>query len=257
MTESQPVADRERARRERAHFTAVAAAAHEIYWADRTPAAVRRQHIRAGLLVTAAGLRDGTGRLVLDVGCGTGAYTHPLARCTQATVIGVDVTPALLVRARGAAPENLCFSAADVGVLPFRSGTFDAVVGNAVLHHLPLEHAVPELLRVLKPGGRFCFAEPNLLNPQVFVERNIPWIGRWLENSPDEIAFVRWRVRRTLANLGLAHVSVRPFDFLYPLTPRRFIGIVEALGKALESVPLVREIAGSLLIQGEKPPATA
>ncbi|MFQ5668655.1 MAG: methyltransferase domain-containing protein [Candidatus Binatia bacterium] len=245
--------DRQRRRREQAHFTAVAAARGEVYWADRRPAASRRQEIRAGLLLAAAQLADAEGRLVLDVGCGTGAYTRPFARCTKAQVVGADVTPALLARARAQAPPNTCFSAADVATLPFRTEAFDAVVGNAVLHHLPLERAVPELLRVLKPGGRFCFAEPNLLNPQVFIERTVPWIGRWLENSPDEIAFTRWSLKRLLERLGVAGVAIRPFDFLYPLTPRPFVPLVEAVGRTLEAMPVVREIAGSLLISGRKP----
>jgi SAM-dependent methyltransferase len=245
-------AERERGRREQAHFTAVAAEAEEIYWADRTAAAERRQEIRSGLLLAAAQLGDGIGRLVLDVGCGTGAYTRPFARRTQARVVGVDITPALLARARATTPPNVHWSAADVSTLPFPAAAFDAVVGNAVLHHLPLDRAVPELLRVLKPGGRFCFAEPNLLNPQVFIERKVPWVGRWLENSPDETAFVRWRVRRVLEQFGLVAVSVRPFDFLYPLTPRPLISFVELCGRVLEAIPLLRELAGSLLIYGRK-----
>ena len=95
-------------------------------------------------------------------------------------------------------------TAADVEALPFRSGAFDAVVGNAVLHHLRLDRAVPELLRVVRPGGAICFAEPNMLNPQVFLERNVRWIGRLLDNSPGETAFVRWRLRRELG--GVAEV---------------------------------------------------
>ena len=127
------------------------------------------------------------------------------------------------------------------------------MVGNAVLHHLPMERALAELLRVLRPGGRFCFAEPNLLNPQVFLERNVPWLREHLENSPDEVAFVRWPLARTLGESGFDDIEVEPFDFLYPLTPRPLIGTVERLGSWLEKLPLVREIAGSLLIQARRP----
>ena len=58
-----------------------------------------------------------------------------------------------------------------------------------------------------------------------------------MNNSPGETAFVRWRLRRTVAALGLAGVSIRPFDFLYPMTPP----------------PLVTEVAGSRLITATKP----
>ena len=91
-----------------------------------------------------------------------------------------------------------------------------------------------------------------MLNPQVSLERNVRWIGRWLDNSPGETAFVRWRIRPELTRLGLVDVRTRPFDFLYPLTPARWIAAVERLGRALERVPVLAEIAGSLLITGRK-----
>jgi ubiquinone/menaquinone biosynthesis C-methylase UbiE len=245
-------AERGRSQREQAHFEAVVEGGRELYWADRTAAAGRRQEIRSGLLL-AASEADGEGRRILDVGCGTAAYTRPLARGTKATVVGVDIAPAVLRYALEGASSNLAFAAADVSCLPFVANCFNAVVGNAVLHHLPLEQTVPELLRVLKPGGRLCFAEPNFLNPQVFLERKLPWLRRRLENSPDETAFVRWSLRRRLQTLGMEAVTIRPFDFLYPLTPTKLIPLVEEVGRTLEQIPVVREIAGSLLIRARKP----
>jgi SAM-dependent methyltransferase len=245
--------DAREAARERAHFESVAAAHDELYWAERTAVTARRRALRAARLVAAAGLdRDGV-RVVLDVGCGTCRYTRELARGLAATVVALDTAPLLLARARDDVPPNVRLAAADVEALPVPDASCDAVVGNAVLHHLRLERAVPELVRVLRPGGRFCFAEPNLLNPQVFLERKVPFVGRWLENSPGEIAFLRWRLARTLEAFGLVEVDIRPFDFLYPLTPGALIGAVERLGRLLERTPLVAEIAGSLLVHARKP----
>jgi SAM-dependent methyltransferase len=243
------------AARERAHFEAIAAAHEGLYWAERAPAAARRREVRGARLVVATALADGrgAGRRILDIGCGTAEYTCEVARRTAAVVVAVDVAPLVVARARPAVPPNVRLGAADVEALPFASGSFDAVLGNAVLHHLRLERTVPELVRVLKPGGRFCFAEPNLLNPQVFLERKVRWLGRWLENSPDEIAFVRWRLARTLAELGLVDVTIRPFDFLYPMTPRPLVAAVERVGRVLERTPLVAEVAGSLLVTARRP----
>ena len=52
---------------------------------------------------------------------------------------------------------------ADAERMPYDDDTFDLVVGHAVLHHIPdLDTAFREVLRVLKPGGRFVFAgEPT------------------------------------------------------------------------------------------------
>jgi SAM-dependent methyltransferase len=238
---------------ERAHFEALAARG-TLYWAERTAAGRRRREIRAARLLAAAALGDGgAARRVLEVGCGLGDYSRPLARLSGARLVCLDVTPALVRRLAAAAPANVRALAGDVEALPFPDGAFDVVLGNAVLHHLDLGRAIPEMTRVLRPGGRLCFAEPNLLNPQVLLERSLPFFGRWLDNSPDETAFVRWRLRRRLAEHGLEAVTVRPFDFLYPATPERLIAAVERLGRVLEATPLVAEIAGSLLVAARRP----
>lgn len=241
--------DRRDPLRERDHFEALLAMRGALYWAERTAAGQRRRVIRSALLAAHAG----PATRVLEVGCGIGDYTRGLAAATAATIVSVDVAPGLVAHAQHERPASVRFVAADVERLPFESGSFDAVVGNAVLHHLRLDRTVPEMLRVLKPGGRLCFAEPNMLNPQVFLERNVRWIGRRLDNSPGETAFVRWRIRPALARLGVADVRARPFDFLYPLTPAGMIGVVERVGRLLERLPVLSEIAGSLLISGRKP----
>jgi SAM-dependent methyltransferase len=247
-----PPLDRRDPLRERDHFEALLAARGALYWAERTAAGRRRRAIRSRLLATYAGVTAPGGR-ILEVGCGIGDYTRGLASATAAEVVSVDVAPGLVLHARREHASRVHFVAADVEKLPFAAGSFDAVVGNAVLHHLRLDRTVPEMLRVLAPGGRLCFAEPNMLNPQVFLERNVRWIGERLDNSPGETAFVRWRVRRVLTDLGVENVHARPFDFLYPLTPAPLIGVIERLGRVLERIPGVAEIAGSLLISGRKP----
>lgn len=248
---SQASDERQRSQRERGHFERVVDGSDDLYWADRTEAGRRRQWTRGRRIAQSVELR--AGERALDLGCGTGAYTAPISEGSPGCFVGVDVAPALLKVARGRTGDNVQFLSADAGELPFPDETFDAVLGNAVLHHLPMESALAELRRVLKPAGRFCFAEPNLLNPQVFAERNVPYLRERLENSPDEIAFVRWRLARTLDENGFEAIDIEPFDFLYPLTPRPLIRAVEVLGSVLERTPLVREIAGSLLVLARRP----
>ena len=50
-------------------------------------------------------------------------------------------------------------------MLPFSAGAFDAVLGKQILHHLDLKIAIPEIARVLRPGGRAVFLEPLIHNP--------------------------------------------------------------------------------------------
>lgn len=243
----------DRLRREREFFDQLAATRGPLYWAERGPAAVARRRRRTAMVVEAAGLPALPRARVLEIGCGSCAYTPHFRRGWSGTLVGVDAAPRLLANAFSEVPAAVFLSAADVTRLPFPDAAFDAVIGNAILHHLPLDLALPELLRVLAPGGRMAFAEPNMLNPQVWAMLTVPGLRRRLGASPDETAFVRWRLRSELRRLGLGEVRAEPFDFLYPLTPAPWIAAVDRFGRALEVTPLLREFAGSLLISGQKP----
>ena len=78
-----------------------------------------------------------------------------------------------MVEAARANAARLGFSVegrvADAEQIPYDDDTFDLVVGHAVLHHIPdVELAMREVLRVLKPGGRFVFAgEPTRIGDRV------------------------------------------------------------------------------------------
>jgi hypothetical protein len=117
-----------------------------------------------------------------------------------------------------------------------------------VLHHLDLDAALDTAHLLLRPGGYLSFAEPNLLNPQVFLERRFASLPMFSYVSPDETAFVRWRLAGTLARHGYTDIRITPFDWLHPATPPWLIEPVRQLSRLLERTPLVRECAGSVAI---------
>jgi hypothetical protein len=83
-------------------------------------------------------------------------------------------------------------------------------------------------------------------------QKNIPFIKKMLGDSPDETAFFRWGLKRRLRKSGFTNITIIPFDFLHPLTPKFLIKIISRIGNTLERMPLLREIAGSLFITAEK-----
>jgi SAM-dependent methyltransferase len=97
------------------------------------------------------------GARVLDAGCGTGVLTRLLAGWPEvATVVGVDIAPALLATARQLAAHlpNVTLEVADAQELPFEDDCFDVVIFDSTLSHLPRpDRALAEALRVLRPGG--------------------------------------------------------------------------------------------------------
>lgn len=245
-----------RAAREREHFDRLALATGGHWWGNRTPAGRLRQDRRGDLL--AAWLPAEPGERVLELGCGAGDFSRVLAALVQSgrelAVTAVDVSPLQVRLARRRCDgSGLRFLAADATALGFAPESFDAVVGNAVLHHLELGPALAEVRRILRPGGRIFFTEPNLRNPQVWLEKRVGWLGRRLEASEDETAFLRGRLAAAVAAAGFAEVAVAPFDFLHPATPERWIPWVRRAERWLERLPAVREIAGSLAVYARRP----
>jgi ubiquinone/menaquinone biosynthesis C-methylase UbiE len=89
----------------------------------------------------------------LDAGTGAGTLALALAPLVR-EVVGVDVVPELLERARGGAPANATFVEGDATKLPFETGSFDLSCSRRTLHHIAHpEMAVAELVRVTAPGG--------------------------------------------------------------------------------------------------------
>ncbi len=113
------------------------------------------------------------GETVLDLGSGPGLDVFLAARQVGAAgrVIGVDMTPAMLERARANAAKiglaNVEFREGRLEALPVESGTIDAVTSNCVINLVPDKRAVfAEIARVLRPGGRVVISD-ILLNSRL------------------------------------------------------------------------------------------
>jgi len=242
----------QRAQGEIDHGKILATGDTELIWGWGRPAGQLRAKRRAELIAQGAGLR--IGMRVLEIGCGTGMFTEIFA-LSGAQIVGVDISPDLLAKARARnLPQdqvrffNKRFEDCDV------DGPFDAVIGSSILHHLEIVSALAKIHSLLKPGGRLSFAEPNMLNPQVFLERKLAFIRPlfWYV-SPDETAFMRWSMRTLLLKAGFENVTIVPFDWLHPHTPPPLMGVVNGMGRWFERVPGLREFSGSLRILGRRP----
>jgi SAM-dependent methyltransferase len=244
-----PLQTDQRKQAELAHGRSIVSRAAAV-WGQHGRAGQERVLRRSRLLGAAVDARPG--RRILELGCGTGEYTARLAG-TGATIVALDLVPELLLEARGRRlPSTVQLLLGDAERLPFADGEFDAVVGNAVLHHLHLGPALAEVYRVLKADRRCAFSEPNMLNPQVAVQKNVPAIKRWLGDTPHETAFVAPQMRRALARAGLDVEQIRPFDFLHPAVPHWAVTAIRRVESRLEALPVLCHLAGSLLIVGRR-----
>jgi SAM-dependent methyltransferase len=139
---------------------------------------------------------------ILDLGAGPGKPGRVNFRGEVASVVGVD--PDRLLRLNEQVDTRVL---AVAEALPFRSASFDLILADWVVEHLPDPNGTAsEIQRVLKPGGRFVFRTGNVWHYSYAISALTPhWFHRLVAN----------RVR------GLAPESVDPYPTRYRMNTRR------------------------------------
>ena len=128
------------------------------------------------------------GMRVVDMACGPGVLSRRLAPLVapNGEVVGVDLAPGMIERARMAAIPNTRFEIMDIEDLQFGDATFDAAVCGHGLQFVPhLDRALAEARRVLRPGSRFAASVPGGPGQGQTVMRLLDSVvDRWLPPAP-------------------------------------------------------------------------
>ena len=150
--------------------------AYDDQWLDDVPEATIASFAGTGNPFSLGRLAPG--EHVVDVGCGAGIDSIIAAKMVGATgsVIGVDMTPAMLDKARKSAKEadvqNIEFQQGLAESLPVADNWADVVISNGVLNLFPDKLAgLQEMARVLKPGGRLQIGD-------ILVQKAVPENGK-------------------------------------------------------------------------------
>jgi SAM-dependent methyltransferase len=174
-------------------------------------------------LYDAAEFKNHQGEKVLEVGCGTGADLLQFAK-HGALATGVDLTTNHVELARKRVGELAVVHKADARHLPFEDESFDYVYSHGVLHHCDEpQQVVSEMMRVLRPGGRFNVHVYALWSYVTFCGF-LRYGGKWklhVENSraPVHIDLYTGRKLRHLFGHGISirKYQCEAFQFLAPL----------------------------------------
>ncbi|GAB20816.1 putative methyltransferase [Gordonia effusa NBRC 100432] len=187
----------------------------------------------------------------MELGCGTGFFLLNLMQSGVAEKGSVtDLSPGMVkVALRNAEGLGLDVDGrvADAEKIPYDDNTFDLVVGHAVLHHIPdVEKSLREVLRVLKPGGRFVFAgEPSTIGD--FYAR---WISRATWFATTNITKLgplqSWRRPQAELDESSRAAALEAVVDIHTFDPDDLAGIARSAG-AVEVKTATEELAAAFL----------
>ena len=230
-------------------FDADAAAGGYLYaQGDRLSARLSNERMTAAILAIA----DLRGKRVIDLGCGDGTYTLPLAlRGGARQLLGIDPTAAAIALAeRRAATEGVdcCrFTVGSIYDAAMADGSYDVAVLRGVLHHL--EHPAAAIKVALALAREVVIVEPNGLNPVLKLIERLSSYHR----AHGERSFLPMTLHRWVRAAG-GQVTAADFINLVPIfSPDWLARGCKRAEPIVEAFPAIRVLAcGQYVLKARK-----
>ena len=196
-----------------------------------------------------------SGGVFLDYACGNGVNAIKAAKAGADLAIGLDISNVSIENCRKSASdlglENIRFFQADAENTKLPDNSVDVIICSGMLHHLDLSFALPELRRILKPGGKLLAVEALDYNPAIKLYRYLTPAMRtdWEKAHILSLADVKFASRFfDVGKTKYWHVvgyAAGKFPFLrFPL---------DIIDKILEKIPYVQRMSWIFTFELIKP----
>jgi hypothetical protein len=189
------------------------------------------------------------GESILELGSGDGAFTRALATMTRGRnpLVAATAIDAMAV-IPGAEAVVL-----DALPGPLAGRRFRYVVAQNVLDRDNVAYLLEHIFALLEDGGRAIFIESNPWNPMSAARRAVSHV---LHRPYMQALLSRTQLYELLSEIGFIRVSARFTDFVYrPLAPTPGMAwVVSNISVLLENMPMVRSLAGRIVLHAQRPP---
>ncbi len=238
----------DRAERETGHFNKLASEYEELFGLNQPVALYKVKNL---CLEYVEFLKDAPLGPILEIGSGTGFYTRHLAfSFTNREYLATDISEEMLSIAKSSCSKienkHITWQVENCLDSSFKNNSISIITGHGILHHLPVENSIKEMERILKPGGRIAFYEPNILNPYVWMIKTIPKM-RPKGDTPDETALNPFRVKKILKKYGFKNIKIVPYEImLNGISPNK-IPLFSKISFIISKIPIFRYFLGGSL----------
>lgn len=222
--------------------------------AAQLPADVTGLSLGCGDPITLAELKPG--ETVLDLGSGGGIDCFLAGRKVGPTghVVGVDMTPAMLEKARANKEkmhaDNVEFRLGEIEHLPVADATVDTIISNCVINLSPDKGQVMrEAFRVLKPGGRLAVSDMVTEGklPQEILNSLSSWAG-CVAGAPDRETYIQ-----TIKDAGFTDVQLTPTYFPEEVAREALESLDESVREQVSKIENIQQAVFSARITARKP----
>ncbi|HEY2664086.1 MAG TPA: glycosyltransferase [Candidatus Binataceae bacterium] len=188
---------------------------------------------------------------ILELGCGDGAFTRQLVRVSR----GENPITALSFREASQPPRlppSVEYLADANRIRALDTRQFDLIVGLDLLDSRSSASLLTWAHERLLPGGQVIFFESNPWNVMLRARR---LIQSWFLQSQDPRGLLsRRQLNELMSEIGLIRIFTVYTDFVYAPLSARMAWLLRNLSIILENAPLVRTLAGAIIVHAQRPP---